>query len=183
MARVSLDTAHGPYMKAVQWYSKRTYGKMLEPMLAMAHSKRAIRANASFELRIGKLDKLDKTLSALAVMAPAVVLGCSWCIDFGYWISHNDGVDAAKLRAVPQWRTSEIFTEVERRVLAYSEAMTASPPEVTDAMAEELRDELGEAALVELTVLVAVENQRSRFNTAMGLRGQGFAQSCEVPPR
>ncbi|MEO6955136.1 MAG: hypothetical protein ABI137_00200 [Antricoccus sp.] len=76
-----------------------------------------------------------------------------------------------------------MFTETERRVLAYSEAMTVTPTEVTDEMAEALRTELGETAFVELTVLIAVENQRSRFNSAMGLRGQGFAQKCEVPPQ
>lgn len=37
------------------------------------------------------------------------------------------------------------------------------------------------AALVELTMMVAVENQRSRFNSALGLTSQGFRHRCEVP--
>jgi hypothetical protein len=37
-------------------------------------------------------------------------------------------------------------------------------------------------AVVELTMVVAVENQRSRFNGAMGLTSQGFSERCELPP-
>jgi hypothetical protein len=34
---------------------------------------------------------------------------------------------------------------------------------------------------VELTTMVAVENQRSRINAALGLRSQGFSDTCAVP--
>jgi alkylhydroperoxidase family enzyme len=59
--------------------------------------------------------------------------------------------------------------------------MTSTPPAVTDAMVADLRRELGEPALVELTMMVAVENQRSRFNSALGLTSQGFRDRCELP--
>ena len=61
-------------------------------------------------------------------MASAVSIGCSWCVDFGYWISSQEGVNAEKLRAVPRWRDSDVFTDLERRVMAYAEAVTATPP-------------------------------------------------------
>jgi alkylhydroperoxidase family enzyme len=59
--------------------------------------------------------------------------------------------------------------------------MSATPPEVTDAMVEALRADLGDAAFVELTMMVAVENERSRFNSALGLTSQGFSDRCELP--
>ena len=65
-------------------------------------------------------------------------------------------------------------------MLAYAEAMTVTPPAVTDEMAEELRADLGDDGLAELTMMVAVENQRSRFNAALGLWSQGFSESCRV---
>ena len=37
--------------------------------------------------------------------------------------------------------------------------------------------------LVELTMIVGVENLRSRFNSALGLASQGFSESCRVPNR
>ena len=42
------------------------------------------------------------------------------------------GIDAAKLRDVPRWRDSDRFTDQERQVIAYAEAMTTTPLEVTD---------------------------------------------------
>jgi alkylhydroperoxidase family enzyme len=137
--------------------------------------------NARFEMAVDKWHRLDPTLRALAQLAPAASIGCSWCMDFGYWTSVNQGVDPAKLRDVPRWRDSHVYTDLERRVLGYAEAATATPPEVTDEMVEALRRDLGEAALVELTMMIAVENQRSRFNSALGLTSQGFKDRCEIP--
>ena len=79
------------------------------------------------------------------------------------------------------WRTAEIFTDVERHVLEYAEAMTATPPEVTDEMTQALRADIGDDGLVELTMIVGVENLRSRFNSALGLASQGFLESCRMP--
>jgi alkylhydroperoxidase family enzyme len=77
------------------------------------------------------------------------------------------------------WRDSEQFTLLERQVPAYAEAMSATPPQVTDEMVAGLREHIDEAQLVELTMMVAVENQRSRFNDALGLPSQGFSGRCE----
>lgn len=58
----------------------------------------------------------------------------------------------------------------------------ASRAHVTDPQGR-LREHLDDAALVELTAMVAVENLRSRTNAALGLTGQGFRDTCEVPLR
>ena len=52
---------------------------------------------------------------------------------------------------------------------------------VTDEMVAGLRRQLDDAALVELTMMVAVENSRARFNSALGLTGQGFRDRCDLP--
>jgi len=64
--------------------------------------------------------------------------------------------------------------------MEYAEAMTATPPQVTDGLAESLRTQLGNDGFVELTMMVAVENERSRFNSALGLTSQGFSDRCEL---
>ena len=88
-----------------------------------------------------------------------------------------------KISAVPTWRTSSVFTDLERGVLEYAEAMTSTPPTATDDLVAALRSEIGDAALVELTMMIAVENLRSRVNAALGLASQGFSESCRVPLR
>ena len=106
-----------------------------------------------------------------------------YCLDFGYHAAHSKGLRVDKLAEVPRWRESGAFTPVERRVLEYAEAATATPPTVTDELAGALTADLGVPGFLELTMMVAVENQRSRFNSALGLTSQGFSDRCELQRR
>jgi AhpD family alkylhydroperoxidase len=182
MARISLDPPRSPVYRLIEWYSRRRWGAVADPAAAMGHNPKVLLTNARFETSLDKWNRLDPTLKHLAEMAASVAIGCSWCVDFGYWIATSKGTDPAKLEDVPRWRESDVYTDLERRVLEYAEAATATPPTVTDELVESLRRDLGEAALVELTMMIAVENQRSRFNSALGLSSQGFKDRCELPP-
>jgi alkylhydroperoxidase family enzyme len=184
MARISLDPPRTLLFRIAEWYSKRTYGAVLDPVRAMAHNTKVSLTTARFELRLAKWNKLDRPLKMLAEMAGAHLIGCSWCTDFGYWEAHNHGLPTEKIRAVPAWRQHrEVFTDLELDVLEYAEAMTETRPTVTDELAARLIERLGEPAFVELTAMVAVENLRSRMNSAFGLVGQGFSDRCAVPSR
>lgn len=180
MARISLTPPRTLLFRVVEWYSRRTYGKVLDPARALAHNPRVLWGDLRFEQSVAKWNKLDPDLKALAVMASAASIGCSWCIDFGYWENTERGMDPRKLREVPVWRDSDAYTALERDVMEYAEAVTATPPAVTDDLAERLRARLGEPAFAELTAMVAVENLRSRINAALGLTSQGFQDSCDL---
>jgi AhpD family alkylhydroperoxidase len=181
VARISLEPPVTPTYRLTRWYSRRIYGAVLDPGAAMAHHPRLLRTYLRFERSLARWNRLDTTLAAIAQLAAAARIGCSWCLDFGYWESTRRGVEPVKLRDVPRWRDSDVYTDLERRVLEYAEAMCADPVAVTDDMVEALRRDLDEAQLVELTMLVAVENVRSRFNAALGLTSQGFRDRCDLP--
>jgi AhpD family alkylhydroperoxidase len=182
MPRISLDPPRSLVYRLTEWYSRRRWGVVADPAAAMGHNPRVLISNARFEMSVDKWHRLDPTLRHLAEMASSIAIGCSWCVDFGYWIATSKGTDPVKLENVPRWRESDVYTDLERRVLEYAEAATATPPTVTDEMVAGLRRDLDDAALVELTMMIAVENQRSRFNSALGLTSQGFSDRCEVPP-
>lgn len=181
MARVSLIPPRTLLLRVMEWYSRRTYGKVLEPGKALAHNPRVLWGDLRFEQSVAKWNRLDSDLKALAVMASAASIGCSWCMDFGYWENAERGMDRRKLHDVPVWRESDAYTPLERDVMEYAEAVTATPPTVGDDLAERLRARLGEPAFVELTAMVAVENLRSRINAALDLTSQGFKDSCDLP--
>ena len=181
-ARIPLDPPRTLLTRVADWYSRRTYGSTLDPAAAMAHHPRALLTEFRHERSLARWDRLDPTLKHLAVMSAAVTVGCSWCVDFGYWSgAAQQGIDPAKLRAVPSWRDSDALTGLERRVVEYAEAMSTTPMGVTDEMVAGLRRHLDDAALVELTMMVSVENARSRTNGALGLSSQGFRDRCELP--
>ncbi len=182
-ARVPLEHPGSLVAKAVSAYSRRQFGLEAEPMLALLHQRKVFSAVARFELRIAKWSALDDGLKELACLSVASQIGCSWCMDFGYYLSRTNGMAIEKLEQVATWRNSTVYAPLERKVLEYAEAMTATPPTVTDELVAGLREDLDDDQLVELTEMISVENLRSRTNSALGLTSQGFKDQCDLPAR
>ena len=178
-ARIPLVES-GALVKAMNWFTHRAYGTVMEPALGLAHNRRVLLSSMRFQRSVEKWDAADASLKHLATLAAAATVGCSWCLDFGYWVSHNRGVDPAKLEAITAWRTSDVYTELERMVIEYAEAMSVTPPTVTDEMVAGLRQRMSDAAVVELTAAIALENSYSRTNAALGFTSQGFKDQCEL---
>lgn len=80
----------------------------------------------------------------------------------------------AKVREVAAWRTSSRFSERERLVLSYTEAVTRSDDDVDDELFEALRGEFSERELVVLTSWLCLENFYSKFNRSFRVESQGF---------
>jgi AhpD family alkylhydroperoxidase len=179
--RIPRATLTGLYGKALSIYARRTYGEVPDNAYVYWHHRKVLKAVLGFEQKVAKWDRLDEHLKSYAQIASAGVIGCSWCLDFGYYKAHDDGLDLAKVREVPRWRESDVFDDTERAVLEYAEAMSTTPLTVTDEMVAGLIERLGVEAVVELTQMVALENMRSRFNSAAGLRSQGYSDVCELP--
>jgi alkylhydroperoxidase family enzyme len=93
--------------------------------------------------------------------------------------SSREGASDEKIAAIPNFRTSDLFTPAEKVALELAEAMTATPPNVTDELFARLQEHYDEAQLVELAAIVAQENFRSRFNTTFRIESQG--QYCPLP--
>lgn len=180
--RIPRKELTGLYGRAIGWYARRAFGQVPDSAYFLAHHPRAMRAVFGLEMKVGRWKSLDPTLKTLAEMATAAAVGCSWCLDFGYFLSRGEGLDPRKVSQVPRWRDADgVYTDLERDVMAYAEAMTATPPTVTDEMVAGLIDRLGEPAMVELTEMVAVENMRSRSFFAAGVQSQGYSDVCEIP--
>ncbi|WP_246241771.1 carboxymuconolactone decarboxylase family protein [Flexivirga aerilata] len=180
--RIPKAPVTGAYGAAMRWFAKRKLGgEFPDNGYVYFHNKPVLKAVLSFEGKVDRWSALDPTLKSYAQIASAGVIGCSWCLDFGYFKAHDDGLDLDKVRQVPRWRESDVFSALERRVLEYAEAMSQTPLTVTDEMVAALVDELGAAATVELTQMIALENMRSRFNSAAGLQSQGYSDVCELP--
>ena len=84
------------------------------------------------------------------------------------------GASDEKIRQVPTWRESGLFSPMERDALEYAEKMTITGEKVTSELWARLRGHFSEAQLVELTAAVALENFRSKFNVPLGIEAQGF---------
>ncbi|MBI5103839.1 MAG: carboxymuconolactone decarboxylase family protein [Solirubrobacterales bacterium] len=180
--RIPKAEVTGVYGALVKRMSRKMLGDVAEPVEVAWHNRKVLNFSFSIGRKAQPWDQCDENLKSFAHMAAASLVGCSFCLDLGYFQAHNEGLDVAKAREVPRWRTSDVFTPLERDVLEYAEAMTQTPPTVTDELAARLLEQLGPAAMVELTAFVALANLYSRMNTALGVEAQGFSASCDLKP-
>jgi alkylhydroperoxidase family enzyme len=172
----------GLYGAMVKRFSKKLLGDVPEPVGVYWQNSRVLRFYLGLGQKSQKWDQCDESLKSFAHMAVASLLGCTWCLDFGYFMAHNEGLDEVKAREVPRWRESDVFTPLERDVMEYAEAMSQTPPTVSDDLSARLLDALGAPALVELSAFIALANVYTRTNIAFGIEAQGFAAACGLAP-
>jgi alkylhydroperoxidase family enzyme len=100
-------------------------------------------------------------------------------------VGRASGISAMQIANLKQYRSDLNFSEVERLVLEYADAITRTPVEVPDALFTRLRERFSDAELVELTSAIAWENYRARFSHAFGIEAENFAEGavCAMPVR
>ena len=189
MARISLtleDRTKQPSFltRRALAYARKTFGLDADNALAMSHVPGVFWPWVLMEgLTDRRRSVLPAHLDQLVFFVTAVHLGCSWCVDFGASLWEKKGLDSAILREALRWRTSEIFDDDTRAAFAYAEAASGELTNVTNEMVSDLSRRFGDAGVVELTYLIALENMRSRFNTSLGITSQGFSsgEACVIP--
>jgi len=162
--------------------ARKMLGQVPDSVGVMWHNPEVMKDLMTIGRKSEKWDALDPTLSTFARMATAAYVGCSFCLDLHYFLSHDQGLDEARAREVPRWRESDVFSPLERRVMEYAEAMCQMPPAVSDELSAALLDELGAPALLELTAKVGLMDATARMNIALGIRSAEFSASCGLPP-
>src|SRR5215203_935769 len=180
--RIPKAEVTGIYGAMVKRMSRKMFGDVPEPVAVAWHNRKVLNFSFSIGRKAQKWDKCDENLKSFAHMAVASLVGCSFCLDLGYFQAHNDGLDETKAREVPRLRESDVFTPLERDVMEYAEAMSQTPPTVTDEMSSRLLEPLGAPALVELTAFIGLANFAARTNSAFGIKSQGYAASCDLEP-
>jgi len=181
-ARIPSTDITGIQGALVKLYARKQFGEVPEPLGVMWHHRPMLKAYFALGGKSEKWRACDANLKSFAHMAVASMVGCGFCLDLGYFEAHNKKLDLDKAREVPRWRESEVFTPLERDVMEYAEAMTRTPPTVTDELSGRLLEALGAPGLMELTGIAAMANLMTRTNTALGIESQGFAASCGLRP-
>jgi AhpD family alkylhydroperoxidase len=179
MARIEAPEKPGPLTRLVWRIAKRqTGGKLAEPVALMAHSPLLMNAYGGFEMAFEHSKRAPRNLKLLVELKASALCGCEWCMDFGSWLANESGITEEQLRELPNFRDSDAFDEDEKLVLEYAEGISRTPVEVPDEVFERLRRRFDEPQIVELTWAAAIENLRARFNWALGIESQGYAEGA-----
>lgn len=173
------DSSRNPLVRyAFRESRKHGGGEVMDPLRVFAHNPAIMLGYGMLEMATERAGRVPERIKHLAELRAAILAGCEWCLDYGSAISAATNVSDDDLRELPGYAESERFTPLEKLVLDYASGMSRTPVEVPDALFAQLREHYDEAALVELTNVIALENYRARFNWAFGLAGQGFADGA-----
>jgi alkylhydroperoxidase family enzyme len=98
-------------------------------------------------------------------------------------VGRANGISPEQISNLHNYRTDVNFSDLERLVLAYADAMTQTPVEVRDALFSRLREKFSDAEMVELTSAIAWENYRARFDHAFAIESENFGEGavCALP--
>ncbi|WP_069163654.1 carboxymuconolactone decarboxylase family protein [Nocardia altamirensis] len=136
-----------------------------------------------FETALLFANRLDPRLKELAELKTAGLINCEFCLDIGSALAASSGLSEQQLLDLPRYRTSDAYTPIQKLVIAYAEATTATPAVSMADLRADLLTHLSRSQLAELAAAIAWENQRARLNQGLGVRPTGMAEglACALP--
>jgi len=196
MARIQgVAKRDAPLMvKIVYWFGPKMMKKMtgrdpqsgsgIEPMEIWAHQPKMMTAMGKFNGALRKGKSVDERLRNLVELKGAQMIGCEFCVDLGSQICRNSGFSDEELLALPNYRSSKLFTDREKVALDYTVAVMRTPVEVTDELFAAMKEHFTDKQMVEITALLTLVNL-DRFNAAFAIGSAGFSEGmvCLVPDR
>jgi alkylhydroperoxidase family enzyme len=169
MARVPLieEPEHPELAESIAKIKGARGGRLINIYRLMLHSPAL--ANAWFELnqavRYGT--EIDGQSRELAVIRVAILNDVDYVQRaHGPAYALKEGLTPEQVVAVGNWRVSNLFSDQQRALLAYTDAMTQQI-DVPDAVFAELRKHHSERQTVELTMLISAYNMLTRFLKAL----------------
>ena len=112
--------------------------------------------------------EVDRGFKRLIAHVASRTAGCRYCMAHTAGGALRFGIDEKRLAAVWDFRTSPLFTEVEKVALDFAIAAASVPNGVTDEMFSELRKHWSENQIVEIVAVIATFGFLNRWNDTMG---------------
>lgn len=170
------------YLRPFFWNQRRKYGQVLKPALLWGRVPPVFLCVACLYGALTRRNSpLTPLLRSLVTVRVSQINWCRFCIDLNSMALFRLSGSMEKVGQLAYWRTGSVFSDQERAALDYAEAMTFSDQHVSDGLMEELKRHFDDAAIIELTGLIAFQNMSSKFNAALDVPAQGFCQTG-VPP-
>lgn len=167
------------YLRLMFRRQRRRYGRELEPVRLWARLPAAFLAmSAMYRALDRRSSPIEPALRSLVQVRISQINGCEFCVDLNSFLGLGRGNAEDKLRALPQFKDSPLFSEREKAALAYAETATRSDRRVDEQLVLRLRRHFDDQAVVELAALIAYQNMSSKFNAALGVPAHGF---CGLP--
>ncbi len=175
-----IEKPKGFITRMAYWGTRRRFGKVMTPMKVvlarMPGSLRFSNAIAKFELHG---IRLEPALHYMVGLLASQINGCEFCMDLGRSMAIREHLRMEKFDALPEYRTSPLFSARERAALAYAEEATKNR-RVSDATFEELRKHFSEEEIAEITWVNAIENYYNLLNIPLEIGSDGYCSIAQA---
>src|SRR6185503_19406860 len=112
-----------------------------------------------------KKSSLGNTIIDLVNIRASQINGCAFCLDMHVKEARIHGEQELRIYHIPIWRESTLFSDTERAVLEWTEAVTKlSEHGVSNEIYNRVRAQLSETQITELTYAIGVINLWNRLN-------------------
>jgi len=108
---------------------------------------------------------LDMKLLTLMQYRVSQINGCGYCLDMHHKDAIHLGEEELRLHTLPAWKECPYYTDKERAVLAYAEALTVDV-DADDTVFDALKPFFSTKEIADLTVAIAQINSWNRINCA-----------------
>ena len=142
-------------------------GRLINIYRLMLHSPSL--ANAWFDLNqaVRYSTEIDGQSREIAVIRVAVLNNVEYVLRaHGPAYALKEGLTAGQVAALADWQVSKLFSDKQRALLAYTDAVTRDI-DVPDDIFNEVRRHFTERQAVELTLLISAYNMLTRFLKAL----------------
>jgi len=112
---------------------------------------------------------IDHKLLHLIKIRASQVNGCAYCINMHTTDARKDGETEQRIYALNAWRETPYFTDEERAVLAFTEAVTLIVNHVPDDVYTEMTKFFDEQKIAQIIVAIAAINAWNRMGIAANL--------------
>lgn len=106
-------------------------------------------------------------LKYMIANAASLTAGCMYCTAHTANGSGRSGVEDAKIAAIWEFETSDLFSEAERAALRFAQAAAAVPNMATDADFADLRKHFTDYQVVEIVSVISMFGFLNRWNDTL----------------
>lgn len=169
-----IEKPKGLLIRIAYWMTRRQLGKVMTPMKVL-YPRMPGMLRLSYEIQKFETKgiRLEPGLHFMVATLAAQINGCGFCVDLARAMAIREHLGMEKLDALPEYRTSPLFSDRERAALAYVEEATRHK-RVSSATFEALRKHFSEREIVEITWLNAVENYYNLINLPLEIESDGY---------
>jgi len=151
---------------------KKTKGYPPNSWLAMVRKPQVFRAYRDLHTAVMMDDgKVSRSLKFMVAYVVSTAAGDAYCAAHNAEnAAHIAQVPLEKVEALPQFRSSALFTPAERAALELAYAAGSCPPRVTDAHFSEIKKHYSEDAATEIVAVIALLGWLNRWNITLATR-------------